>query len=111
MGPYEDLFNAIPGTTGPGDDFEARVLGKIRRKKRQRRQMTVMGFGLAAMLGIGLWVFSPSGDSAGSSDRSLLAQVEMEEVPLLEEVTFSTSDRRTEYPVELVSLTATEGGM
>lgn len=113
MGPYEDLFKDIQPAVCLGDDFDARVLGRIRHKKRQRKQMTVLAFGLAVMLGLGLWVFTPSGNSVQPPVQPMLAaQGEMEEIPLLEDVTFSASDRHTEYPVELVSLTsATEGGM
>ena len=35
----------------------------------------------------------------------------VEEVPLLEEITLNPSGQQTEYPLELVSLTAGEGGM
>jgi len=112
MGPYEDLIREGRAGSPLGDDFESRVMGKIRRKKRQRRRVTVMAFCLAVMLGAGVWFLSWGGDAPAAKLQPVLADVSaVEEVPLLEEITLSPSGQHTEYPLELVSLTAGEGGM
>ncbi len=106
MGPYEELFRDQRPQRPLGDEFEQRVMGKIHKKKRQRRRLTV-GLGLVAVFALGLLFLVPGTDTQQAA-APLLA---MEEIPLLEEVTFSASGLVTEYPLELVSLTVSEGGM
>lgn len=112
MGPYEDLMREGRRGAALGEDFEARVLGKIRRKKRQRRRVTVMAAGLGLVLGLGIWFLAWGEKAPKESLQPMLAAVEpLEEVPLLEEIVLSPSGQHTEYPLELVSLSAGEGGM
>jgi len=111
MGPYEDLFREPQSVRPLGDDFESRVLGKISRKKQQRKQATFMVLGLGLALVLGLWLVKPDSVPARKSGPLLAAQVTMEEIPLVEEITFTASGQQVEYPLELVSLTASEGGM
>lgn len=115
MGPYEDLFRERPEYRPLADDFETKVFGKIRHKKRQRRQLTVMSCGLAVLLGLGVWFWAPGSSGSGTAPKlaaPMLASTQvMEEEALLEEITLQPANQQTEYALELVSLSSGQGGM
>lgn len=115
MGPYEDLFRERPEYRPLADDFETKVFGKIRHRKRQRRQLTVMSCGLAVLLGLGVWFWAPwtdrSGQPSGPATEMLAVNATVEEVPLLEEITLQPANQQTEYALELVNLSSGQGGM
>ncbi len=101
MHDWQHIFEPRDAEEGPGGDFEARVFAKIRRKKRQRR----VGLGLAAATAAAtvlvLAVFQPFGPAAA---RGPLTAADKAEIPVSEELFFSTSDSRTRYTLQPVVL-------
>jgi len=94
----------------PGTDFEDRVFFKINRKKKLRKART----GLTAAAGILLFfsllqVFRPAVRPALQTETKAPA-IEKEEIPLHEDLFFSTSDHRTRYSIEPVSIRKNASG-
>jgi hypothetical protein len=84
----------------PGPDFEERVFGKIKKKKKQRK----IGFSIMAVAGLFLLLslfqlFRPT--SRNTAIPGLAAS--KEEIPLQEDLFFSASNNRTRYSLEPVS--------
>ncbi len=94
----------------PGADFEDRVFCKIRRKKRLRK----VRYGLSAVAGTLLLfsllqVFRPAGRPALQTETQPPV-IEKEEIPLHENLFFSTADPRTSYSLESVSMQKSPAG-
>jgi hypothetical protein len=109
MSDWQHIFQSRDGLQ-PGPDFEERVFSKIRKKKRQRR----IGYGVTAMLGILLLfsllqVFRP--DARPTLQSGVKPPVlDKEEIPLREDLFFSTFDSRTRYTLEPVSFQKKKSG-
>lgn len=93
------------------EDFENRVFAKIKKKKTQRK--VTASVGLAVMVAGFLFIaqatiFNPSVDSR----RPLMARpaaIEKEEIPIVEDVVFASSDSRSSYVIEQVNYTGDDG--
>lgn len=97
MSEWQDILAPGTGLSGPGDDFEERVFAKIRRKKTQRKA----GMAVLAVAGILLMLaffqlFRPAPGRAPFAGGGTVK----EEIPLSEDLFFSTSDSRTRYLLE-----------
>lgn len=117
MRPVEDLLKQVSIDRELGEGFEDVVFGKIKRRKVQRRVATATSviFALVGFL-FGLYLFTPMGSKQAplTADNQLTETprtVEKEEIPVLEDVYFSSYDDRTHYAVELVSYNEQEGGI
>lgn len=101
MRDWQHIFEAREEKDGPGGDFEACVFAKIHRKKWQRK----IGLGLAAASATAtlllLAVFQPFRPAAV---RGPLTATEKVEIPVSEELFFSTSDSRTRYTLQPLTL-------
>jgi len=101
MHDWQLVFEARDAADGPGENFEARVFAKIHRKKRQRK----VGLGLAAAGAAAtvliLATFQPFRPAAA---RGPLTAADKAEIPVSEELFFSTSDSRTRYTLQPVVL-------
>ncbi|MCP4148694.1 MAG: hypothetical protein GY757_13185, partial [bacterium] len=87
------------------EDFDARVFAKIKKKKTQRKVVTstVLGVLLFGFLFIAQSLFyerEPADDMmAARSDRAI---EQKEEVPVMEDVIFASSDAQTNYAIDQV---------
>lgn len=91
------------------EDFENKVLAKIKRKKTQRKIVT------SVTLGILIFVFLFIGQAVlfhKDTEPAVMAQqgattqsvsTDKEEVPVMEDVIYATSDSRTNYAIEQVA--------
>ena len=85
------------------EDFEKRVFSKIKKKKTQRKVVTSVTLGIlvfAFLFVAQVVLFHKETESTimarpGSTDK--------EEVPVMEDVIFATSDSRTNYAIEQVT--------
>ncbi len=101
MHDWQLIFEARDAENGPGADFEGRVFAKIHRKKLQRK----VGLGLAAASAAAtvliLALFQPFRPAAA---RGPLQAADKVEIPVSEELFFSTSNSRTRYTLQPVAL-------
>jgi hypothetical protein len=85
------------------EDFEDRVFVKIKKKKRQRKAAASAALTIAvfAFIFIAQAVFLPKDPER----KPLIAQPlrEKEEVPVMEDVIFASSDSQTNYAIEQVA--------
>jgi len=94
----------------PGSDFEDRVFFKINRKKKRRKVRTVLTAAVGMLLLFSLLqVFRPAGRPVLQTATKAPAS-EKEEIPLHEDLFFSTSDQRTRYSIEPVSIQKSASG-
>jgi hypothetical protein len=96
---WQEILEQRGGADGPGNDFEARVFAKIRRKKQQRQ----VGIGVAAVAAVAL-LLAVFGPFRPGDRRQPFVAAEKTEVPVSESLFFSTSDSRTRYSLQPVSL-------
>lgn len=96
MADWQEMFEH--DADGPGDDFEARVFAKIHKKKVQRK----IGAGVAAMAAAGLLLVLGQPFRSAPRREPLTVQKKTE-VPVSENLFFSTSDSRTRYSLQPVS--------
>ncbi len=98
MSDWQEIFERRGDTGGLGEDFEARVFAKIRRKKRQRK----VGLGIAAATAAALLLvlFQPFRHDVR---RGPLVADGKTEIPVSENMFFSTSDSRTRYSLQPVT--------
>jgi hypothetical protein len=87
-----------------GEGFEERVFAKIKRKKTIRKHITaaIVGFSLAGFLFLAQSVFFHKNPI---EEKQVIAQKEStqkEEIPLMEDVIFTSSDSQSDYAVEQV---------
>lgn len=101
MHDWQHILERHEETEGPGSDFEARVFAKIRRKKQQRKVGIGAAAAFATMTLLALVVLRV--DRAAPA-RGQLPAAEKAEVPVSEELFFSTSDSRTRYTLQPVAL-------
>jgi len=84
-------------------DFENKVFAKIKKKKTQRKVVT------SVTLGILIFVFLFIGQAVlfhKDTEPTIMAQqdsTDKQEVPVMEDVIFATSDSRTNYAIEQVA--------
>lgn len=95
------------------ENFENAVFSKIKRKKRQRKITASVAAGvmLAAVLFVGQAVIF---NETGNGNRSMLAgsqtnRLQKEEVPVVEDVVFASSDSGSDYVIEQVGYTSDDG--
>lgn len=107
---FKDRFNRYRQTHQPltlSEDFESNVFAKIKRKKQQRKIATAAAAGvfLAAFLMTGQLFFFKSGPDRDRTKMLSKPQSSTitEEVPVLEDVVFASSDSQTSYAIEQVS--------
>lgn len=86
------------------DDFEERVFAKIKRKKAVRKHIVaaIVGFCLAGFLFLAQNLFL---HKSPTNDQQIIAHQESaqkEEIPLMEDVIFTSSDSQNEYAIEQV---------
>lgn len=93
------------------EDFEDRVFAKIKKKKRQRKAAASAALTIAvfAFLFIAQAIFLPKEPErkplTAQSQRieSFMDRKEKEEVPVMEDVIFASSDSQTNYAIEQVA--------
>ena len=91
-----------------GDDFESRVFAKIKKKKTQRKvaASAALGIALFAFLFIAQTVLIHKEPEPVLAVQPRIVQPEMEakeEVPLVEDVIYASSDSRSNYAIEQVA--------
>lgn len=101
MREWQDIFDSPAAGDGPGDGFEARVLAKIARKKRQRRAGLTAAAVALVLAGSALAVFQPLRRAGGGGAAPMAGKIE---VPVSEHLYFSTSNSRTRYTLQPVAL-------
>jgi hypothetical protein len=102
----EDTLNHIKKSSRPltvGEDFESRVFGRIKKKKRQRK----IAASAAMCLAVFAFLFTARAVLFHrESEPIIMAQPEpavREEVPVIEDVIFASSDSRNAYAFEQVT--------
>ena len=98
MPDLQEIFEQRGEGDGPGGDFEERVFAKIRRKKQQRK--VGVGIAAAAAVVLVLAIFHPFRPAA---QRGPLTAAGKMEIPVSENLFFSTSDSRTRYSLQPVA--------
>ncbi|GEM_PF-1000470 len=96
-----------------GDDFETRVFSKIKRKKTQRKVTLSVSIGIVAagfLFGLQAFLFHQPPTLRDRSAQSITNPTRVEsnakeEVPVMEDVVFSSSDSRASYAIEQVGYT------
>ena len=85
------------------EDFENKVFAKIKKKKTQRKVVTsvTLGFLIIAFLFIGQVVLFHKDTEPTIMARS--GSTDKEEVPVMEDVIYASSDSRTNYAIEQVA--------
>lgn len=114
--PIDETFNRFrqcPNDLTVNDDFESRVFAKIRKKKIQRKvtasvAMVVVLFGVLFVAGGMIFNEPDKVDPGFSSLARQMSSAEwasqvQEEVPVVEEVIFASSDGNSNYAVENVA--------
>lgn len=106
MSDWQHVFRYRDGLQ-PGPDFEEQVFAKIKKKKKRKK----IGYGLTAAVAIMLLfsllqIFRPTMRPAFQSGTPA-PTLDKEEIPLQEDLFFSTSDNRTRYTLEPVALQKT----
>ncbi len=101
MREWQEIFDSPAAADGPGDGFEARVLAKIARKKRQRRAGLTVAATALVLAGSALAVLRPFARAGGGGAAPLAGKIE---VPVSEHLYFSTSNSRTRYTLQPVAL-------
>ena len=104
MSDWQDILKQYDSPLEPSNDFEQKVFFKIRKKKKLRK----ITFGLTAVGSILLLfsllqIFLPAIRPALQTAIKTPA-LNKEEIPLHEDLFFSTSDNRTQYSIKSVSL-------
>jgi hypothetical protein len=112
MDKLENGFNRFRRNTANlqlGEDFEDRVFAKIKKKKTQRKVATsaVLSIAVFAFLFVGQAVFFDR-DPGSRMMTARSEQTVKEEVPVMEDVIFASSDSQTDYAIEQVAYN--EGG-
>jgi len=111
---YEKSFHKYkqqPQLLAVGDDFENIVFAKIKKRKTQRKVATsvTLGFVLLAFIFIAQITFFNNNNE--ESEPVLASQTDMtvpdnaikEEVPVMEDVIYASSDSRASYAIEQVA--------
>lgn len=110
----DKVFNTYRRSPGPGllqvgEDFEDRVFAKIKRKKKIRRNIAAAaaGFALAGFLFLAqALVFHKKPETITTAKQETTIKREArEEIPIMDDVVFASSDSRAAYAIEQVSLT------
>jgi hypothetical protein len=101
MSEWQEILDRRGDAGEPGTDFEVRVFAKIRRKKQQRK----IGIGVAAAAAAALLLVLFQPFRPGLAGGPLNAERKIE-IPVSENMVFSTSDSRTRYSLQPVALGA-----
>ncbi|MCP4219233.1 MAG: hypothetical protein GY765_31655 [bacterium] len=108
MDNIENTLNCIKekrGTQLLSDDFENRVFSKIQRKKVQRKMAT----SAALLVAVFCFIYIAGGlIFDGKQVKPMMASgneiaLEKEEVPVMEDVIFASSDAQTNYAIQQVA--------
>jgi hypothetical protein len=94
----------------PGADFEDRVFSKIKKEKKRRKVRYGLGVAAGMLLLFSLWQSFRPALRPALQTRIQVPVSEKEEIPLHENLFFSTTDQRTSYSIEPVSLQASTAG-
>jgi hypothetical protein len=98
-----------------GSDFENQVFAKIKKKKRQRKITTSITAGIAifGFLFIAQATFLKPDKSKSLRMANQLKQrtMEKEEVPVVEDVVFASSDSTANYVIEQVNYTSDDSSI
>ncbi|MCK4762891.1 MAG: hypothetical protein KAW12_11910 [Candidatus Aminicenantes bacterium] len=87
------------------EDFEAKVFAKIKKKKTVRRNIAaaIAGFSLAGFLFLAHSMFFDKNPAANKQFIAQQESTQQEEIPLMEDVIFASSDSQTNYAIEQVA--------
>lgn len=86
------------------EDFEERVFAKIKRKKTIRKHITaaIVGFCLAGLIFLAQGLFFQQSPIENKQIIAHQESTQKEEIPLMEDVIFTSSDSQNEYAIEQV---------
>lgn len=86
------------------EDFENRVFAKIKRKKTIRKHITaaVVGFSLAGFLFLAQSLFFQKSPIENKQVIAHSESTQKEEIPLMEDVIFTSSNSQSDYSIEQV---------
>ena len=104
-GVFQSFREATPGEIlFVGDDFEDRVFAKIKRKKTIRKHITaaIVGFCLAGFLFLAQSIFFQNNPIEKNQVIAHSESTLKEEIPLMEDVIFTSSDSQSDYAIEQV---------
>lgn len=87
-----------------GADFEDRVFAKIKRKKTVRKHITaaLVGFSLAGFLFLAQSIIFQKNPVENKQIIAHRESTQQEEIPLMEDVIFTSSDSQNNYAIEQV---------
>lgn len=101
----DHIFKNYSPKGSVGDDFEKHVFQKIENKKIRKKRMTYsLAFGVFVFAAfILIQVFSVNQSTHPSFKADHFDMSPKEEIPVIEDVYFASSDSRTSYTLERVS--------
>ena len=87
-----------------GEDFEDRVFAKIKKKKKQRKVIASSLFVAIFVAGLFFVYNTMTSVKPPVEDRIIVQSesIQKEEIPLMEDVIFASSDAKTDYSIEQV---------
>lgn len=101
MNNIDEMFSKYTIKDKLSDNFEERVYSKIKKKKRTNRitYMTISIFFIFSVFFTYFFVFQKTPESGYLAKKPIFK----EEIPVIEDVVFASSDGRTSYTIEQVS--------
>jgi len=109
MKKLDELISEYPMKYSLSDDFEGKVFLKIKKKKRQKKVTATMSLVfLVSIIAAAFQIYiGNSGEPSALASQKKSIKIK-EEVPLVEDLYFASSDSQTSYALETVSLTEGE---
>jgi len=116
MNNYEDSLKHYKENIQPlsvSDGFENQVFSRIKRKKKQRKITAAVGAGvlLFGFLFIGQSVLFQEKPGGSMMARPDAIDVDKEEIPVMEDVIFGSSNSTTNYAIQQVSYNEGDGSI
>jgi hypothetical protein len=116
MNNYEDSLKQYKENIQPlsvSDGFENQVFARIKQKKKQRKIAATVGAGvlLFGFLFIGQAILFQKTPGGSMMARPNTIDTDKEEIPVMEDVIFGSSDSTTNYAIQQVSYNEGDGSI
>lgn len=100
-----DLISEYPMNRSLSEDFEEKVFLKIKKKKKQRKITVALSLVfMVCIIAVAFQIYIGGDSRSGALTAQRQSRAIKEEVPLVEDLYFASSDSQTSYALETVSL-------